>query len=275
MGNERKMRPGTSGHGKRMSEEERQALRERRRAYYESLSPEEKRAFQERRKHRRRVQKLRKMALSGGIMLALVIISVVGTLIQHCGKKRSDGTPAMGTQAAGETQDFSGTAAPTPPDWVTQDLIRISEYSRPGTKLEQVNGIVVHYVANEGTTAKNNRDYFDNLADTKTTSASSHFVIGLEGEILQCVPLDEIAYASNERNEDTISIECCHPEADGKFTEATYNSLVKLVKWLEEAYHLQPESVIRHYDVTGKLCPKYFVENEEAWTQFLRDIVPE
>ncbi len=276
MGNVRKMRPGASGHGKRISEEEREALRQRRRAYYESLSPEEKRAFQERRRRRKRIQKLRKMALSGGIMLALVIISVIGTLIQHRGKKRSGGTTVSGTPAA--TQDFGGTQLSGPvtaPDWVTQSLIRVNEYSRPGTKLEQVNGIVVHYVGNVGTTAENNRNYFDSLADTGETSASSHFIIGLEGEILQCVPMDEIAYASNERNQDTISIECCHPGADGKFTDATYDSLVKLVKWLEETYHLQPESVIRHYDVTGKECPKYFVEHEDAWKQFRRDIALE
>ena len=86
------------------------------------------------------------------------------------------------------------------------------------------------------------------------------------------MPLGEIAYASNERNADTISIECCHPDESGKFNEATYESLVKLVKWLEETYQLQPEAVIRHYDVTGKDCPKYFVDNKDAWEQFRRDI---
>jgi len=30
--------------------------------------------------------------------------------------------------------------------------------------------------------------------------------------------------------------------------------------------------VIRHYDITGKICPKYFVENEDAWKQFKSDV---
>ena len=30
--------------------------------------------------------------------------------------------------------------------------------------------------------------------------------------------------------------------------------------------------MIRHYDVTGKICPKYFVEHEDAWEQFKADV---
>ena len=30
-----------------------------------------------------------------------------------------------------------------------------------------------------------------------------------------------------------------------------------------------PETdVIRHYDVTGKICPKYYVDHPEAWEDF-------
>ena len=31
-------------------------------------------------------------------------------------------------------------------------------------------------------------------------------------------------------------------------------------------------SVIRHYDVTGKICPKYYVEHEDAWDTFIDDV---
>ena len=92
-------------------------------------------------------------------------------------------------------------------------------------------------------------------------------------EIIQCIPCNEIAYASNERNADTISIECCIPDDTGKFTDATYGSLVHLVTWLMGRYDLTTDDVIRHYDVTGKACPKYYVENEAAWEQFKSDLV--
>lgn len=115
---------------------------------------------------------------------------------------------------------------------VEQMLLTPNEYSRPQIPLKKVNSVVVHYTANPGTSAEANRNYFENLRINKTTSASSHFVIGLEGEIVQCIPLDEISYASNDRNIDTISIECCHPDETGKFNDKTYESLVALLSWL-------------------------------------------
>lgn len=158
-----------------------------------------------------------------------------------------------------------------PPEY-TVDLLTVNPYSRPGTSLEEVNGIVIHYTANPGTTAKQNRDYFEGLSLSGETSASSHFVIGIDGEIVQCIPCNEIAYASNDRNADTIAIECCIPDETGRFTEATYDTLLHLAAWLMGRYDLTIEDVIRHYDVTGKDCPKYYVEHPSAWEQMKADI---
>ena len=135
-----------------------------------------------------------------------------------------------------------------------------------------MNGIVIHYTANPGTTAKQNRNYFNGLKDSKKTKASAHFVVGLEGEIVQCIPCNEIAYASNERNSDTISIECCHPDATGKFNQETKDTLVHLTAWLIGRYGLTTDDVIRHYDVTGKKCPLYYVEHEDEWNKFKEDV---
>ena len=99
-----------------------------------------------------------------------------------------------------------------------------------------------------------------------------HFIIGLGGEIIQCIPTAEVSYASNDRNFDTISIECCHPDESGQFTDDTYQSLVELTAWLCNRFQLSSEDVIRHYDVTGKECPKYFVDHEDAWEQFRNDV---
>lgn len=151
-------------------------------------------------------------------------------------------------------------------------LLTENEYSRPGIALEQVNAIVIHYTANPGSSAQANRDYFENLQYTQTTKASSHFIVGLEGEIIQCVPTAEIAYASNDRNGDTVAIETCHPDETGQYRSATYDSLVHLTAWLCKKFDLTSEQVIRHYDVTGKICPKYFVEDEGAWEQFKVDV---
>lgn len=152
------------------------------------------------------------------------------------------------------------------------ELLTVNPYSRPGQPTSKITGIVVHYTANPGASAIDNRNYFEGLKDTHTTQASSNFIIGLEGEIIQCVPTWEVAYASNERNIDTISIECCHPDESGKFNDDTYRSMVQLCAWLCMKFELNEENVIRHHDVTGKICPKYFVENEEAWKKFKKDV---
>lgn len=151
-------------------------------------------------------------------------------------------------------------------------LLTVNEYSRPGTATDKITGAVVHYTANPGSTAQNNRDYFENLKDTKDNKVSSNFVIGINGEIIQCIPTAEVAYASNGRNNDTVSIECCHPDEGGAFTAETYQSLVELVAYLCGKFDLGTEGIIRHYDVTGKNCPKYFVENEDEWIAFKEDV---
>lgn len=154
------------------------------------------------------------------------------------------------------------------PEWVEEQLIHKHTTARTGIVLEDINNIVIHYVGNPNTTAENNRNYFDN----PTTTVSSHFVVGLQGEIIQCVPIYERSAASNHRNKDTISIETCHPDESGKFNEATYNSLVKLTAYLCYEFELKADDVIRHYDVTGKICPKYYVENESEWNNFKKDV---
>lgn len=169
-----------------------------------------------------------------------------------------------------EVSDDSGWDTP---DYVDVQLIAKNEYSRPGKKLDAVNGIVVHYVANPGTSAAANRSYFAGLAQSGETYASSNFIIGLDGEVLQCVPADEVAYASNNRNSDTLSIECCHPDETGVFAYPTYRSLVQLCADICIGFELDPQTdIIRHYDVTGKLCPLYFVEHEDEWKIFLDDV---
>lgn len=221
---------------------------------------EERRIRREENRRRRRKQERTRRMIVGGLAAVIgiaVIITAVLATKKLTGRKQVD------------------PADVEVPEYVNVNLLTPNEYSRPQIPLEKVNGIVVHYVANPCSTALENRNYFEGLKDqtgSKTTSVSSHFVIGLEGEVVQCVPLNEVAYASNNRNSDTISIECCHPDDSGEFTSATYESLVRLTRWLMEEYGLDTSQVIRHYDVTGKLCPKAFVERPEAWEQFQADL---
>lgn len=162
------------------------------------------------------------------------------------------------------------------PDWIDQVFIRKNIFSRPDVSLKRIRNIVIHYVGNPGTSAQANRNYFDSLADQDPqsggSSSSAHFIVGLDGEILQCIPVSEMAYANAPRNNDTIAVETCHPDETGKYNQETYDSLVKLTAWLCLELELSPNDVIRHYDVSEKGCPKYFVDNEDAWKQFKKDV---
>ncbi len=158
-----------------------------------------------------------------------------------------------------------------PPE-ITEDLLEVNDYSRPGTKLKKVKSVFVHYTANPGTSAAQNRSYFANLAETRERSASAHLIIGYDGEVIQCIPLEEQAYAVVTRNEDSVSIECCYLDEDGKFTQETYDTLVHTLAWLMQKYQLSVDDILRHYDCGGKKCPLYYVEHEDAWEELLADV---
>ena len=228
----------------------------------EIYEEQERRRIQARRERRRKRRKqqiiFRAVTFTVFFLALLLIVMLVHKVAEKSAAEEAVSEPVKYVE---ESPDFA------------VELLTVNEYSRPGTELAQVNGIVVHYTANPGTTAEQNRSYFESLAETGETHASSHFIIGISGEIIQCIPCNEISYASNDRNSDTISVECCIPDESGKFTDETYQSLVELVAWLMGRYDLTTDDVIRHYDVTGKDCPKYFVENSNAWSDFKTDLL--
>lgn len=157
---------------------------------------------------------------------------------------------------------------------IEEKLLTINPYSRSGEKQNQIQKIVVHWVGNANSSAVANRNYFENLKNTHSTSASSHYIIGLNGEIIRCIPENEVAFHSGSysMNRKSIGIEDCHPDWDGKFNDNTYNSLVELCVDICKRYNLNVNDIIRHYDVTGKECPRYYVRNERAWITLKNDV---
>lgn len=133
--------------------------------------------------------------------------------------------------------------------------------------------IVIHYVG-AVSSAKNNVDYLYNVDRQK----SAHYFVD-ENSIWQCVDDSNIAwhcggakiYYSDCRNSNSIGIElCCKKDKDGKwyFESQTLNNAIELVQYLMKLHGIKIENVIRHYDVTHKVCPKPFILNEQAWNKF-------
>ena len=232
--------------------------------------PKRKRSREEilaRRKKRRRQRRIAQMLMAGcvltmGIMLGFLLWKIIG-FVQDRG---------VFNQVMDEERKEIIRENDTIKPVITEDFLTVNPYSRPAEPLDEEKNIFVHYTANKNTSARQNRSYFENLGITGETSASAHFIIGYDGEIIQCLPLDEIGYAVKTRNYDSISIECCYRDDSGKFTDATYQSLLQLTAWLLKEYKLAPNDVLRHYDVGGKKCPLYFVEHEDSWEQFRQDL---
>ena len=243
----------------------------------EILSKEE---WLKKKRHQRRITAYAIFGIAG-ILIIILLILLIQSIADLFSDSSSTPEPSNPTEISstpiGEP-DGAGEASEISRDLlagvqIEENFLRPNEYSRPQIALEKVTAIAIHYVGNPGTTAKANRNYFDSLADSKAASSSSHYVIGLEGEIIQCIPLDEISYATKQANYYSISIECCHPDSTGRFNKKTYQSLVKLTAWLCDQYDLDEDAIIRHYDVTAKECPLYYVKNEDAWNQFKDDVM--
>lgn len=135
-------------------------------------------------------------------------------------------------------------------------------HNRPKTKRSKTTAIAVHWVGNPNTSAEANRNYFQNAE----RSVSSNYIVGLKGEVIRCIPDDEISWCTNQANGYTVSIETCHPDDTGIFNDDTYKSLVELTAMLCNKYNLNPlkNGVIRHFDVTRKVCPKCFVAKSKG-----------
>lgn len=209
-------------------------------------------------KRRQRRRRYTAWAITIGLLLTFIILLVVGVVSLV---KNTFFREAMGTWTeAGDVQ-------------IQASLLTPNEYSRSQQELKEVNGVVIHCVGSPGVTAVSNRNHFEQMKLQKKSAASMHFIVGLDGEIIQCIPVNETAYATAERNADTIAIEYCHNDEAGMPEEQTYWSLVKLTAKVCKEYKLTAADIMRHYDATGVNCPVYYVENGAEWAQFKADVM--
>lgn len=151
-------------------------------------------------------------------------------------------------------------------------LLTPNEYSRPQTKLKSVQGVVIHWTANEGkgADAEANRTFFENRKAGKTGFGSAHYIVD-NTEIVQCIPDKELAYHvgatkykttqfGSYPNDCLLGIEMC-VNSDGNF-KVVYEQTVQLAATLVKKYKLNPDTdIVRHYDITGKNCPGMFTSD--------------
>lgn len=134
--------------------------------------------------------------------------------------------------------------------------------------------LVIHYTGAPGT-ARNNGAYFASRGDI---GASAHYFVDAQ-DIVQSVPDGDRAWHCGAavykhpecRNDNSIGVElCCYQDASGRWRFAldTVDNAVLLIRALMAQYNIDIDHVVRHYDVTGKVCPEPFVRDAAAWAEF-------
>lgn len=143
--------------------------------------------------------------------------------------------------------------------------------------------IVIHYTANDGDTDENNGKYFRN----NVVESSAHYFVD-DDSITQSVPDNYVAWSVGGNkynnsggklykkctNNNSISIELCDDVRDGVVypSAKTIQNALELVAHLMNKYSIPKENVIRHYDVNGKPCPKYWVDDIKWKSEFWNKI---
>lgn len=167
--------------------------------------------------------------------------------------------------------------------------IQLINNNRPKRKLKELRGIVIHWTANvgKGANAQAHYKYFNNAY----RGASAHYFVD-DKQTVQLIPDDEVAWHVGDNirtsnlplrakyvpkggnpNDYFIGIEMCVNQDSNHQT--VINSTVQLVTSLMLKYNLTKDQIVRHYDITGKDCPKMFLPTvvngvtlEHAWMTF-------
>lgn len=162
---------------------------------------------------------------------------------------------------------------------------KISKFNHNKGTINRIKYIVIHYCGSIGDAEKQVNYFY-----TGNRNASAHYFVGYNGEIWQSVEDANIAWHCGSkkyqhpvcRNTNSLGIEmCCKTIGSPKiadenwyFEDATVEATIELTKILMDKYHVKPDNVIRHFDVTGKCCPAPYVFNngKHTWEEFKNEI---
>lgn len=163
---------------------------------------------------------------------------------------------------------------------IKENLTNVN-YNKMSNKVNKY--IVIHYVG-AVSTAYNNSVYFKNV----NRSASANYFVD-ENEIYRVVADSDKAWHCGDKlksgnggayngkctNSNSIGIEMCCYNNNGKIdvSEKVISNTIELVIELMAKYNISIDNVIRHYDVTNKICPAPLVEDESRWIDFKNRLV--
>ncbi len=133
--------------------------------------------------------------------------------------------------------------------------------NNPGIKIKP-DTIVIHYTAVPGCSADRLATCFIN--DNGGYHQSCNYAVD-EREVICLIPAGGISYGVTGHNQHIINIEVCYNEARGSFELTTIQNLRELVRRLMKKWSIPAARVVRHYDLTGKICPEFYVAYGNEW----------
>ena len=165
------------------------------------------------------------------------------------------------------------------------ELLTKENYNAGNRGFNEINYITVHYTADIGATAHEECLAFEDLY----RAASAHFFVD-EHSIWRCVLDRDISWHCGSdtyyhdfcRNATSIGIEmCCYKgstysqsayDSDWYFADKTVENTAALVREMMMRYGVPLENVVRHNDVSHKVCPAPYVNSFSAWQGFLKRV---
>lgn len=182
---------------------------------------------------------------------------------------------------------------------ITKQYLTPNEYSRPQKPIRELKAVVMHWTANPNANAKQNWFYFEAKKTGMGSYGSAHYIIGQDGEILQCIPENEIAYHCGSSQIDpaskkiytdyarakfghyaihyqvtspnfcTLGIELCPTDEKGHFTEKTINAAIELCADILKRHNLTADDITTHHNIVGwKDCPRLWTNQPELFEAF-------
>jgi N-acetylmuramoyl-L-alanine amidase len=156
-------------------------------------------------------------------------------------------------------------------------------FTRSRRRIRRVNALVVHWTGSPGGTNTGLYRWFNETSPAEGRYGSAHYGIDAQS-IFAFIPEEEVAYHVGSKsytdyakrrfcdqypNEYSLGVELNPINAEGYFQDEVLDRAVDLFAALCDRYDLDPmHDIIRHYDVTGKLCPKIFVDAEAEFEAF-------
>lgn len=181
-----------------------------------------------------------------------------------------------------------------------------NEWSRPQSKIKEFRAIVMHWTANPNANAEQNWLYFESKKTGMSSYGSAHYIIGQKGDIIQCIPDEEVAYHCGSSQKDpesgqiytnyarkkfghyavhfqvsspnycTLGIELCPTDNEGNFTEQTIKAAAELCAYLCKRHNLTPQDITTHHDIVGwKDCPRLWTKRPELLDAFRLSVADE